>query len=360
MNQIIHRCTQSNDENEIIKQVCVHIDRIVSIIHPRQLLYLAIDGVTPRARMTHQRTNRFLKSKNIPDGLKEKFFTNDRHRAVPTDTFDECNIKPGTKFMSKLSQCLQSHIRSRMNEAQDWRSLKIILSDANVPGEGEHKIIHFLRQQRPKTYHVVYGSDSDLVLLGLLTHEENFRIICEECGDCGKIGHGAKDCDRNKYHLDTKYVLIDLSKLRDCLLPELQKKNSFSLERKPDRSIDDWVFICLLFGNDILPKSPSINFFDRYISMDHLINVYREEHQGYITKDDTISVDRLVTFLKKVGEKDLNGKICRQSYYERKFPDNKTPLRTFSFEITTNYVRGLCWLFQYYYRGPPSWNWYVF
>jgi 5'-3' exoribonuclease 2 len=337
---------------------------------------MAIDGVVPRAKMMGQRANRFLKSKNIADGLKEKFLTNDQHQAVPTETFDECNIKPGTKFMSKLSERLQNHICHMVNTEDTWHSLKIILSDANVPGEGEHKIINFIRQQRdqrdyvPNKYHFIYCSDSDLVLLGLLRHECNFTIICEECDTCKNIGHSAKDCDtikncqKNKSSLtttdtmETKYVFIDVSKLSNLLKDELEKKDSLTFPRKSECSIDDWVLICLLFGNDFLPKSPSINFFGNSITMNDLIDVYRkhvEETRGYLTTNGTINMNRLLTFLKKVGQKDQVGRFSSQQYYRVKFEAKKTPL-----EVVTNYVQGLCWVFQYYYQGPPSWNWYAF
>jgi 5'-3' exoribonuclease 2 len=213
MNQIVHKCAESdanqpaNNEEEIIKLVFKYLDRIFSIIYARRLLYMAIDGVTPRARMTHQRSNRFLELKPKSDGVM-----NNQDQTTTTETFDKCKIKPGTEFISKLSDCLRYYtcIYNRMNTELDWRSLKVILSDANVPDEGEHKIMEFIRRQRAKpnydlnTHHAVYSSDSDLILLGLAAHEPHFAIIYEGCGICGKVGHDAKEYgQRNESSLTT-------------------------------------------------------------------------------------------------------------------------------------------------------------
>ena len=144
MNGIIHNCTHLHEhdysvqltEREMMLNIFAYIDKIVQIAKPRQLLYMAIDGVAPRAKMNQQRSRRFRSAKDAKDALEEL-----ETKVDSSQVFDSNCITPGTQFMARLDQCLRSFIRKKLKTDEVWKRFKIIYSGHGTPGEGEHKIM---------------------------------------------------------------------------------------------------------------------------------------------------------------------------------------------------------------------------
>lgn len=352
MNGIIHPCFHPDDNSsppmtfeDVFDSIYDYIDRLFSIVRPRKLLYMAIDGVAPRAKMNQQRSRRFRTSKDLEIAEEEekrlrKEFQREGKEVLPkvdTEVQDSNIITPGTKFMYALSKALQDYIHKKLNNDAGWKDIKVILSDSNVPGEGEHKIMSFIRRQRslpgykPNTSHCLYGLDADLIMLALATHEVHFSILREdvlvqeqqisetainaslfqaESSIMKSRGWSkqAKQCSsstRKPYEFLHIWILREYLEL-DMSIMEPPAKFQFDIER----IIDDFIFICLFTGNDFLPHMPTLEIHEGAIDL--LITVYKKEFKnigGYLVdmqraedeKADYIKLKRVERYILLVG-----------------------------------------------------------
>lgn len=257
---------------------------------------------------------KMLKAQN--GGLEDEENT----ASIQKKTWDSNQITPGTPFMDTLAKSLRYWCAYKVNTDPAWERVKIIISDATVPGEGEHKIMEFIRSQRsspehdPNTRHVIYGLDADLIMLGLATHEPHFRVLREDvffqeskartCHICGQKGHIAEACkgeakakdgefdEKDKALADKPFIWLHVSILREYLEIEMQvPQQTFNFDL--ERALDDWVFMCFFVGNDFLPHLPSLDI--RENGIDTLIAIWRDNipaMQGYLTKDGHVDLGR--------------------------------------------------------------------
>ncbi|KAH8102814.1 exoribonuclease 2 [Phellopilus nigrolimitatus] len=347
MNNIVHPCTHPEGkpapetEEEMMLEVFSYTERLVNMVRPRKLLLMAIDGVAPRAKMNQQRSRRFRSAQEAKDKEKareESLLLWESMGQSVTDemknkkAWDSNAITPGTPFMDLLAQSMRYWIVQKMNKDPGWKQLEVIISDASVPGEGEHKIMDFIRRQRtnpgydPNTRHVIYGLDADLIMLSLATHELHFRVIREDvffqdtsptaCRICGQEGHFAAQCTGEKKikadEHDTKktpvvkkpYIFLDVSILREYLEIELDLPHApfaFDIER----AIDDWVLLIFFVGNDFLPHLPSLEI--REGAIDTLLKIWKDELPrmgGYLTNNGSLEYPRVEIILEGLAKRE--------------------------------------------------------
>lgn len=315
MNGIIHPCShpeqgpQPKTEEEMYENVCHYVDRLFRVIRPRKLLYLAIDGVAPRAKMNQQRARRFRSAQEARENLEvEEHVRSELSKMgqkVPPakKAWDSNVITPGTPFMLRLSEFLRFYIRKRISTDKAWQSIRVIFSDASIPGEGEHKIMSHVRLQRsqpgyqPNLVHVLHGLDADLIMLALATHETHFYISREEVlfgrksqeqNEQRQLENGFRE---NQRELDEQagetamqllenkqkpLVRISIPILREYLAAEFAPcitPGRIPFTASLERLIDDIVFLCFFVGNDFLPHLPSLDIRDG--ALDFLFNVYK-------------------------------------------------------------------------------------
>lgn len=62
--------------------------------------------------------------------------------------WDSNVITPGTEFMTTLAHYLRFYVAHRVNTNKAWQNIKVLFSDGSEPGEGEHKIMDYIRKER--------------------------------------------------------------------------------------------------------------------------------------------------------------------------------------------------------------------
>ena len=215
-------------EDTLIKMVIQYIVKLRDHVQPTNVLYVAVDGVVPMAKIRQQRMRRF----------KSVWQTAEENKIKGTEGkegWDRNAITPGTDFMDKLTKRLE-----------DWGKVQIggpktIISGVYASGEGEQKIMSYLRETLPGLGGlgevVVYGLDADLIVLCLWHLREygwSFKLLREEVEMTG----GVKVNDKGEENL----LYFDINQLASILN-----------DRWSGVDLRDYVGAMSFLGNDFVP-----------------------------------------------------------------------------------------------------------
>lgn len=343
---------------ECYNKICEKIDELVNIVNPRSKLILALDGTAGMSKQYQQRQRRYRAVIDNPITDKKEFDSNE--------------ITTGSVFMNELSQCINEYISYKVKN--EWKELDIYFSSEQVPGEGEHKIMHLLKQYSSFGSYCIHSPDADLIMLSLSS------LSTHEFKKCYIIR------DNIYQHVYCKYFIVDVNLFSDMLI---NKFKNYSINSKKQHFISDFILFCFFFGNDFLPENP-LMLTDKS-GIDMLFLLYSETliNYGNLTKINNnkivLNLDECIYFFEQLSNNELllynkkynnkneplsNEHIIEENtslenfkkeYYKNKLNfDVENPV-TFNKQLNklcNEYLRGIQFVLLYYLYDIPDWYWF--
>ena len=161
------------------------------------------------------------------------------------------------------------------------KDLHIILNDSDQKGEGEHKILQYIKTNKLMNNTIIYGLDADLIMLALVSQKTNLYLLRERT-------------EYNVENTDEEYIYLEIDTLKKYIIHSLDIKYKNRIDE--NQIINDYIFLCFLFGNDFINHLPSIHL--RYNGHEILIQTYcklQNIYQGYFQLID-LSLPNIIHF----------------------------------------------------------------
>ncbi len=404
--------TEIKTPETLILYTVQYLETLCQIIPNLELVYVALDGVPPFGKIKNQRERRFhsiAKSNRTRAILstyganieKEKFIGN------VGNCLDTNMITPGTTFMYELGIAIRKKLSELAVPGGLLYRKRVIFSDSSIPGEGEHKIIHYIRSQKnvsnididSLTYNtVIYALDNDLIMLALTLQCENIFLF-READQYGEVA---------SMHAGKPYLFMNIKELKEALITSWGDTYGcckIDTPEKKHRYIDDYIFLGMLLGNDFMPKTHWFSIAEGGI--ERLLSAYWQIHNHtelflvstldmnintemlgdilYLVKEqEQEAVENLFVKRQKARipthkaesererqqmlvdfyplqylqiEKEIEPKLdgWRDRYYKTCF--HLEPSNANISMITQSYLKTLVWNFHYYFNSCIAWDW---
>lgn len=384
---------------KMFKHVFESIQKLATFVSPTELLYIAMDGVAPRAKMQQQRQRRFKKA--MDQEVIHNIYRKHNTPYIGGILFDSNCITPGTTFMYKLSE----YLRPLLNTLKE-KCPSIIFSDTSVPGEGEHKIIQHIKTTYPlqsdkeKGWHVIHGLDADLIMLSMTCKNVNMLLLREQ------MQNNVIQRDDNG---DALLAYFNIEEFKKLIISHMENIGGVYYEENiRENIINDYIVLCFLLGNDFLPHPLSLSIHERgvdtllgiYAPMQKKLNTYLIQSEKKVT---VLNNDFLKAIMYRLSQREENAIIKSQKKNKKHFfsmsetdnelyndlkkqeiipkkmhyindekikvgvpgwetryyltVDNISDERDVS-NMCKNYCNGLFWNIQYYFHSCYSTEWY--
>lgn len=275
-NSVIHSCARevirdviqehasSDDvaatEIRIVDACMAHVAWLVVRFRPSALVHVAVDGAPPRAKMSQQRSRRYLKH------LQHPFVSS----SPPSPLWDSNVVTPGTPFMHRLDEALHASLESRIRDECVRRSVpppqRVLVSGSDEPGEGEQKIFMGLRRgNRGGGKCGVYGLDADLLLMSMAHPLWDRLVILREQDLKGPV-------QLVDVAVLAKHAASEIAKLRWDASGPAGTTGPAGADDKESAEVAEYVALCTLLGNDFVPSLPSLSI--RHGGIDDVLAAY--------------------------------------------------------------------------------------
>lgn len=260
-------------EQLMIVEVIKYIEMLINLCSPKYLVYIAIDGVAPMAKIKQQRIRRF---KSIYDNDMRKNISK-KYNVEYSKPWNNSAITPGTEFMAKLTDGILNYIVSKQQHNLGKKDkVKYVFNTAFTPGEGEHKILQEIRKNKhTDKVRVIYGLDADLLYLSMASEAQRMFLI-REITEFQNIISDDGFC----------YVSVDLMKgciysdmVENLFMSSIAEQTEFeNLDQYQLNFIQDYVFFGFMIGNDFLSSLPSVHleYNNQYSGLNILIESYKD------------------------------------------------------------------------------------
>jgi 5'-3' exonuclease len=273
-------------ENFIWERIKYVIDDMIDKLNP-EYLYIAIDGVAPIGKILQQRQRRYkyLFDKNIKLNAPEKIekeeieFITEDFIHVPKKPISSIELTPGTDYMERIHLQIEKYVEELKKQKR-----KCIYSSYHEEGEGEHKILQYIKNNiNPTDTILIYGLDADLLFLALGTGKEYDLYVMREIQIFSN-----EELDFDEI-IDYNYVEI---------------KQLHKLIENLNISTNDFITLCYFVGNDFLPNLLTLDI--KKGGLDKLLSSYdklKEKYSGNLPNLTEITPD---------GEIKINHQILKE------------------------------------------------